>query len=266
MKKPVFSGSCLLLLIFSLSITAHSQAIEGDYMNIDYLMVDRNDISHFESHIESVLKEVQQARVDAGTLKEWFLYQVIYPSTQNPVYNYVSVSRCSNICAFENIPDQIADQYSTSDFDQLMKNFNTLMLPVKSELWRINNQVLRAEHTNPAKYFSMDYMNVTPGMNYAYQMMEDELAKPLHEQRMVNNTMEGWELFRLIIPGGTQYGYNFATGNHYNNLRDFEFGFTDELIRQNHPDTDVNEFFENIEKTRDPVRIEMWKLVDYVIE
>lgn len=267
--ESVMKNTLLLLLLASLVSLipfTHSdaQSQEGDYMHIDYIHIEKEDIGDFISQIEPQIKRLQQARVDSGALNEWYIYRVAYPGSQNTVHNFVSVSICSYICSFEDFHESLSDQFSSDDFAQLIRNYQSFMIPNHSELWRINNNVVREDNLEPSRYFSMDYMKVTSGMEYAYQMMEDEIARPMHEQRMENDAMEAWQLFSLVIPGGSQYGYNYATGNHFKNLKDFEFGFTDELISQTHPNTNVSEFFDNIERTRDPVRIEIWELLDYV--
>jgi uncharacterized protein YxeA len=264
MKKllSLILAICVIPLI--LYSSTYAQAQEGDYMHVDYIHIEKDKIAEFTAQVETHIKRVQQARVDSEGLKEWYMYRVAYPGSQNTIHNFVSVSICSYICSFEDFHDIIREQFSSDVATELIRNYQTWLIPNHSELWRINNNVTRDENREPARYLSMDYMRVRSGMEYAYQMMEDEIARPLHEQRMENDTMEAWQLFSLIIPGGTQYGYNYATGNHFKNLRDFEFGFTDELIRQTHPNTNINEFFENIERTREPVRIEIWELMDYV--
>lgn len=263
MKQLISLLTTLTIIIFSMP-NLMAQAQQGDYMNVEYFMIEKSDIRHFESQVEPIMAKLQKARIEAEALKQWTLYRVAYPSSQNPAYNYVTISICSALCSFENIPEHIQNQFSGDELENLVDNYKDLMIPLKAELWRINNLVVRSDGTVPARYFSMDYMNVAQGMEYVYQMMEDEIARPLHEQRMENDRMEGWALYSLIVPGGTSYGYNFATGNHFNRLRDIEFGFTDEMIRQSHPNTNINEFFDNIERTRDPVRIEIWELVHHI--
>jgi hypothetical protein len=73
-------------------------------------------------------------------------------------------------------PDQT--NYSADEADELMEEYYQLLIPNHSELWRINNSVLSSEDAKPSRYFGMDYMKVRPGMEYAYQMMEDEGARP----------------------------------------------------------------------------------------
>ena len=264
MKKTLLFVLTASLISLFLYTQSNAQSQEGDYMHIDYIHIEKEEMGDFRTQIESQIKRLQQAKVDSGEMTKWYIYRVAYHGSQNTVHNFVSVSICPDICSFNDFNESISDQFASDDLAQLIRSYRHFMIPTHSELWRINNSVVREDDMEPARYFSMDYMNVGPGMEYAYQMMEDEIARPLHEHRMENDSMEAWQLFSLVIPGGSQYGYNYATGNHFKNLKDFEFGFTDELIRQTHPNTNINEFFENIERTRDPVRIEVWELLDYV--
>lgn len=233
-------------------------------MQIDYLDIERQELSNFQNEIETVLKPIQQARINSGNLKYWYVYRVLYPGSQDTDHNFVTVSICNKVCSFENIEDQLTGILSTNEIENLLSRYKEIMIPEFSELWRINNSVLNNDQSEPARYFMLDYMNVGPGSEYTYQMMEDENAKPIHEYRMENDNMEGWELFHLILPRGEEYGYNFATGNYYNDLSDLEFHFNEEILRQSRPDANVAEFFENVEDVRDLVRSEVFELVDYV--
>lgn len=249
-----------ILLFFSNSLYAQ----EGYYMHVDYIKIEKANLSDFMNNVESTFKPIQEARVENGSIEGWYLYRVAYRGTRNANYNYVVVSISDQLLGFEDIYQQIDGHFSESERDAIMDDYNRYLSPNHSELWTINNSVLVSDDAKPSRYFGMDYMQVPSGQEYAYQMMEDEVARPLHESRMETDTMRGWELFSLITPGGTEYGYNFATGNYYNKLSDIEFGFTDEIIRANHPGTNINEFFEEIERTRDLVRSELWEIIDYV--
>lgn len=257
-----FSAVILSLLVSFGFQSAQGQ--QGYYMHLDYIMIEKENVSDFNEHVSSTFKPVQEARVENESIEGWYLYKVAYRGTRNANYNYVVVSISSGLSGFEDIGNQITDHFSANSGAEIMNDYNRYLTPNHSELWVINNSVLNDENSKPSRYFGMDYMKVVSGQEYAYQMMEDEVARPLHEHRMDDGTMKGWELFGLITPGGTAYGYNFATGNYYDQLSDIEFGFTDEIIRANHPNTNINEFFEDIERTRDLVRSELWELVDYV--
>lgn len=262
--KKITLFSIQLLLLALISQLGIGQSHEGYYMHIDYVNVDKDDIPAFESHISNILKPVQESRISDEVISEWYIYKVAYPGSQNPTYNYVVVSLSEELKDFDDSNEQIFNQISEMSDSQISEEFKNMLIPYRSELWRINNSVLTDNSSKVSKYFIMDYMDVHFGMEYAYQMMEDEVALPIHEYRMEIDRMNGWELFSLIVPGGTEYGYNFATGNYYSNLQHFEFGFTEEIIRQSHPGTDVNEINETFSETRDLVRSEVWELIDYV--
>lgn len=257
----VFSFGFILLLT---SVSLNAQHHQGYYMKLDFLDIDRHEISDFKAELENILKPVSEARIQEGALHYWYVYKVLYPGSRNTTYNYVIVSIYDSNAAFENAASYIADQLADTETGPLVSQYNTIMMPEFSELWRINNSVLRTDESKPSRYFMLDYMRVRPGMEYTYQMMEDENAKPIHEYRMENGNMEGWELFSLILPRGDEYGYNFATGNYFSNLKDVEFHFNEEVIRQTSPDVNVAEFFDNVENTRTLVRSEVLELVDYL--
>lgn len=253
-----------LLLFLLISQLGMAQSIEGYYMNIDYISVDKNDIPEFENHISNILKPVQESLINEDVIAEWYLYKVAYPGTQDPSYNYVVVSLSEELEDFDDSSEQIFNRISEMSDSDMTDELQKMLIPYRSELWRINNSVLTAEDSRASKYFMMDYMDVQLGMEYAYQMMEDEVALPIHRHRMDIDQMNGWELFSLIVPGGTEYGYNFATGNYFSEIWHIEFGFTEEIIRQSHTGTDVNEINETFAETRDLVRSEVWELIDYV--
>lgn len=264
MKNILYTLILSLSLSFTFTLSAQSQSHQGLYMKLEFLDIDRDDISSFKSEIENVLKPVNEARIKAGALRYWYAYSVLYPGSQNSTHNFVIVTICDAICAFENIEDHLEGQLSAADLENLIPRFNNIMIPRFSELWRINNSMLRSEEAKPSRYFMLDYMRVRPGLEYTYQMMEDDNARPIHEYRIQNGNMEGWELFSLILPRGDAYGYNFATGNYFSHLRDVEFHFNEEVIRQSSPDVNVAEFIENVENVRELVRSEVLELVDYI--
>jgi hypothetical protein len=264
MKIRSLSLLILLFLQAALFSQSFAQDNQGLYMKIDYLEIDLQELSAFQNDVESVLKPVNEARIEAGSMENWYLYRVLYPGSQNTDHNFVAVSICSELCNNESLSDHL-DEFSEDDNSaEMLSDYYAIMTPNFSELWKINNSIEHEVDNGPAKFLMLDYMNVSAGSEYTYQMMEDENAKPIHQFRIENGDMEGWELFQLILPRGQEYGYNFSTGNYYNDLRDVEFHFNEEVLRQSRPDADVAAFFQNVENVRDLVRSEVWELVTYV--
>jgi hypothetical protein len=250
------------VLLFSLTSTG--QSLQGEYMKVDYLSVASEYEEEFLEQTRTNWKNLQQSRIEEGEISSWKLYKVKFPGSWNTSYNYVSVTSAGSMSAFESSDHRtLAVESSGQSSSSAYRPSQSI---VHSELWVVRNSITKSEDFVPSQYFMMDYMDVPLGREYEYQMFEDEIARPLHEDRMEMDRMNAWELYQLIIPGGVKYGYNFATGNFFNNIEHIEFGFTNELIRANHPDVNLMEFFETIFATRDLVRSELSVLVDYLKE
>lgn len=244
------------VVLFPILLQAQSE--QGLYLKIDYLNVDHTQLTEFKEKIVPQLETHKNDRLSTGDIESWTVYRVLFSGSDSNPYNYVSITTASSLEAFDepnnNQPDQILN-YSEEDMYKLSR----------SELWRVRNSVVDELVAEPSNFMMMDYMSVRLGRELEYQMLEDEVAKPLHEQRMERETMEAWEMYQLIAPGGIYLGYNFATGNYFSNLHHIEFGFNEELIRSQNPDVNLMEFFEQIWSTRDLVRSEIWQRIGYII-
>jgi len=253
--------SLLLVPFVLVTLPLHGQSFEGEYLHIDYLVVQPEAENEFLDHIQANWADQQSERLENEEISGWQLYKVRYPGNPDNRYNYVSVTSANSMTAFESLQTPV-DMDSQSDHRQ--QALKSQISVAHSELWRVRNSVTKEDDFQPSRFMMMDYMNVALGREYEYQMFEDEIARPLHEDRMELDRMNAWELYQLITPGGMNYGYNFSTGNFFNNLEHIEFGFTDELIRANHPEVNMMDFFQTIFSTRDLVQSSLWELIEYV--
>ena len=259
-QKEIIYGSAFLL-IFLTSAVSIAQSDQGAYMHIDYIQVDPEQTQVFDEQIAEMVIPVQRARKENGYIKNWYLYRVTYPGAQNSFYNYVAITISDHLSNFEDVPSQIEGLLiSEGEASTIENNRSIWLIPNHSELWRIDNSVFQNEAVKPSRYISMNYMAVKLGREYEYKMFEDEVARPMHEHRMETDRMKGWELFELIVPGSTEYGYNFATADYYEKLEHLEFGFTEAMIRHFHPDTSIPDFHDIMFTTRDMVRRDILEL------
>lgn len=245
----------LSLLLFPLLLTAQTQ--RGEYLKIDYLTVTQPQMERFTDSVVNQLKEYHSDRVEDGEIDTWTIYRVLFSGSASNTYNYVSITTAASLDSFDELSNTHPNRIQEFS-DQNRYSIN------KSELWSVRNTLSDSTVDVPSNYLMMDYMDVRLGRELEYQMLEDEVAKPLHEQRMDQDIMEDWEMYQLISPGGIDYGYNFATGNYFSSLSHIEFGFNEELIRSQNPNVDLMEFFDHIWSTRDLVRSELWKRIDYL--
>jgi hypothetical protein len=254
-----------LFFLFFAPVILFGQLKEGSYLKIDYLKVENSDYDQFLEGMKSEMKKYQEQRVNEDEIIYWRLYKVTYPGNKTDDYNYVTVTTATSLNPFENESTIARETDDNDQYATIIRSLYPYHKKINSELWVVRNSIQAdSENMEPARFVSMDYMNVTPGREFEYRMLEDEIASPLHRERMNMDQMDKWEMYELLLPGGTEYGYNFATGNFFNRLWHVEFGLTEELIKRTHTDTDVTSIFEQIEDTRDLVQHEMWELVDFI--
>jgi len=247
----------LSLLLFPLLLSAQSQ--RGEYLKIDYLDVSADQMQDFNENVIMQIKEYKNERLASGDIDSWILYRILFSGSASNDYNYVSITSTGTLDSFDEFNNNFTN---TMNLLSQQNKFNIS----KSELWTVRNTISDQIEGEPSNFLMMDYMDVRLGRELEYQMLEDEVAKPLHEQRLENDRMDDWEMYQLITPGGMDYGYNFATGNYFSNLNHIEFGFNEELIRSQNPDVDVMEFFEHVWSTRDLVTSEVWQRLEYSVQ
>lgn len=263
MKKALSLFFLVCIVIFS---TAYAQRGSlDDYKKIDYIEVKDGKLGSFLKLSENQLQAKYRQLIEAGVIKSWALYHTKFPGGEKNRYNFISIATTSDInklIRHFNDPETPLFIPSSKSNSKPAK-INKISRMVKSEIWKVENQLSSDDTTGqPGKYLSMDYMKVAPGKHPDYLMLEDEIAKPIHEERIKNGTMAGWQVYSLLTPDGLQYDYNFSTGNYFDRLSDIEFGFTNEVINQamSGKNANISELFSTIYSTRDMVRVEVWEL------
>lgn len=264
MKKQIFSTFFLLFVAVSFCF---AQTERLDYKKIDYISVENGNDQEFLNTVKGAMSSAYQRLIEAGEIKSWQLYKVNFPGGERSNYNYVNIVTTEDIRSFEDNFSNISSLYFIPNSNE-SDDLNALAGIVDlrgSEIWKVRSMISpeTGETMKPSRYMTMDFMNVAQGRGLEYLMLEDEVAMPLHKERINRDNMTGWEVYSLILPGGTEYGYNFATGNYFDHIEDVEFGFTQELIKQTMPGTDVADLLETIYETRDLVKSELWELITY---
>lgn len=264
MKKRILSTCFFLFFIVSFSF---SQTERLDYKKIDYISVENGNDEEFLNAVKGAMSSAYQKLIESGDIKSWQIYKVNFPGGERSNYNYVNIVTTTDIRSFEKDFSNISSNYfvPNSYEGNELDNLAEIVDLQASEIWKVRS-LLSPESdnsVNTSRFMTMDYMNVAQGRGLEYLMLEDEVAMPLHQVRINQDNMTGWEVYSLILPGGTEYGYNFATGNYFDHIEDIEFGFTQELIKQTMPGTDVADLLNTIYETRDLVKSETWELVTY---
>ncbi|NGP76316.1 hypothetical protein G3570_06715 [Balneolaceae bacterium YR4-1] len=264
MKKRILSTCFFLFFIVSFSF---SQTERLDYKKIDYISVENGNDEEFLNAVKGAMSSAYQALIESGDIKSWQIYKVNFPGGHKSKYNYVNIVTTEDIRSFEDNFSSISSVFfvPNSYEGSGLNNLDEIVELQASEIWKVRSMISpeNGNAVNPSRYMTMDFMDVAQGRGLEYLMLEDEVAMPLHKLRIDQDNMTGWEVYSLILPGGTEYGYNYATGNYFDHIEDIEFGFTQELIKQTMPGTDVADLLNTIYETRDLVKTEVWELVTY---
>ncbi len=213
--------------------------------------------------LEKAWKPVHEARVKAGLALGWYLYRVASPTGSSADHNYVTVAIYPNYAAMENPYPQDLVQKVIAGKD--MDAFNTKTLAardyVRSETWQTEGFTPEPA-AKPAPFLRVEYMRVPGGGDAAYAEIEKQWRK-IHDVRIKDGIMATWGLYSRILPGGSDYPYNYATVSGYTHFKDMN-GLDFAGLVQKAGLGNATELGDRTAKARDLVKAEDWVLVDYV--
>jgi hypothetical protein len=252
-----------LFLLFGLFIgpicsTLSAQSNQDAYLKIDYIYVEPANINIFLSRAETQWVNVQHARVENKKLIRWAIYSVPFRGNHALNYNFVSIEIASH-------PDYFESDGHRAEFQhQIPSTIQSVQEIVHSEIWLTQSTVGKDASEVPARYLNANYMKVTGTRLQDYLDLERIIARPLHQQQMENDRMEGWNFYQLIFPSGSVYPYNFMTADFYRNVSQVENGITKDMIAETHPDLNMDEFDDYANAIRTRVWSDLWELLWHV--
>jgi hypothetical protein len=253
------------LLVAGLLARATPAAAQAPFVTVDYMKVAPGQDDAYLQLEQKTWKPIHEARVKAGNAIGWYLYRVDSPSGSQADHNYVTVAIYGSFEATGNpYPNELISKLIPA---QNLADFNKKTLAardlVRSELWQDFGSLPEAPLAKPAPFLMVEYMKVPPGGFVAYDEVE-KLWKKIHEVRIKEGTLVNWGVYGRVMPGGSDYPYNFATASGYNNYKDLNALDFVSLVQKAGLGMSANEVGDKTAKARDLVRGELWELVDYV--
>ncbi|MEZ4955915.1 MAG: hypothetical protein R2825_20320 [Saprospiraceae bacterium] len=120
---------------------------------------------------------------------------------------------------------------------------------------------LQAQNDN--EYVVVEYMKVKPGMWDKYLECE-QTWKLVHQYRLNQGLINGWQLEQVVFPAGTGTEYDFLTITHYKNWKAVgsDVNWYDAAMKT--LPADKRELAENATLYRDLVKSEIWTAGDVV--
>lgn len=260
--------SLSLSIFFFVLLMFPNKADAQHYFVYQYLKVHPSLESEFLNLELNVWKKMHEKRIKVDVLDGWYFYRLMSPNGTKTEYNYVLIFEYDS-------PEKLAGHFENYgvDYNEVL-NTQEITLALKTpeirdlvyeEVWleldnisRMNGNMYRFQVFNAMKL----RQDVTAD---DYQRLEKEYWKPMHSLRIKNGEMAGWGIYNMIIPGGTERAYQWATVDYYDNFIDI-LANNDVMFQIIHGEKNAATFLEETLNSRDLLRTEVRELIDYTID
>lgn len=234
MKKGVI---LLLTLLFSGMI--HAQDQQRTYLIFEFMKVD-NDQEPFYMETEDFWEGIHKQRVASGDIVGWDLWGLL-PGGEDQGYQYLTVTVFDDPLKMMNAGAGIMESarmaYPDESDEEIEKRIN--MAGGSRDLAvRLFVEVIDSTEDDfemkQGMVASIDLMKAKDGQYMAYEEMESNTFKPVH-QRVVDGGAKGnWQLLRILMPQGSDVYATHMTVNMFDNWNQFinSMGFDAEVSSQ----------------------------------
>tara|TARA_B100000497_G_C7682251_1_gene412873 strand:- start:214 stop:1074 length:861 start_codon:yes stop_codon:yes gene_type:complete len=263
-NKP-FAFILGFVLILS-SIPVQSQTDIGNYFAIQYFKVHPSQENEFIQLHSNVWQKIHAERIENDLLDGWYLFRVIAPQGTNTEYNFLIVQEYDDAEKFSAHFDGYGVNYnnilSTNEIQHALTT-NEISDMTYEEVWTTVDQIMTDNSGQIYKYSVFNSMKMKPGVdNDDYVRMEKEYWKPMHKERIRRNMMFGWGMYTMIIPGGTERNYHWATVDYYHNFMDY-LCETGSIMESIHGKENADKYTEETISKRDLLKAEIRELIAY---
>jgi len=121
-------------------------------------------------------------------------------------------------------------------------------------------EVMAQANTN--LFAVVELMKVEPGQEANYIDLEQQIWKPIHQERVKQGKLVGWILYQVMYTG-TNDIYNYATVNVYSDLKSMENPYDEIDFAKVHPGKDIDEEFNRTLNLRKLVKSQLISRVIY---
>ncbi|GAB4018242.1 hypothetical protein GCM10028808_52170 [Spirosoma migulaei] len=171
--------------------------------------------------VEREWKKVNQAAVDEGKLEGWYMTVKQFTSNPNQTeYDYVTRIVTHEMAIKGASPEAMARIYGDSvqqKMADLQRRDRNTAPVVKIEIWEINDGTYAPKFApDGTQLMVIDRIRRrNPGADYEGTVGQ---LKRLSEERIKRNNLLGWDFSSLIIPNGSEKGYEFSIAQYVSNL------------------------------------------------
>ncbi|MFD2936533.1 hypothetical protein [Spirosoma flavum] len=203
------------------NVRAQSKAPQKTYMYLIYHKLNPGLTIQDALPVEREWKKVNQAAVDEGKLEGWYMTVKQFTSNPNQTeYDYVTRIITHEMAIKGASPEAMTRMYGDSvqaKMADLQKRDRNTAPVVKIEIWEITDGTFAPKFAPDGTQFMVieRIKRRNPGADYAGVVSQ---MKRLSEDRIKRNNLLGWDFSSLVIPNGSEKGYEFSIAQYVTNL------------------------------------------------
>ena len=182
------------------------------FINLDFNKVAPEKTTGYLNLEDSLWKPIQQEHIREGGLAGWNVFRVWFSGTDSR-YNYIvkEVYNKFGDMAYDYGEDVIQKVHPGIHEEKLMQDtYNAREIAEAQSAVRL--AMLRpAMKKEPSRYVLVNYLNIKKSNEAQFEKNVLEIAMPALQDRMGNGFNSGWDLFKVVVPGGDSVPYQYIS-------------------------------------------------------
>jgi hypothetical protein len=112
-------------------------------------------------------------------------------------------------------------------------------------------------------YLKVDYFKAPSENIGEYLFVEQELWKPIHQERLNRGIILGWSFYQVFV-GEPDVPYNYIAVNVFDDFELVDYYGLNEIVAEVYPAKNLNDFYQQTRESREVVRTEIWQVDGFV--
>lgn len=122
-----------------------------------------------------------------------------------------------------------------------------------------NIQTAISQQNSQSLYLKIDYFKAASANIGEYLHVEQEIWKPIHQERLDRGIILGWS-FYAVFTGEPDVPYNYIAVNVFDDFEKIDYYGLNEIVETVYPEKDLSHFYQRTRTAREVVRTEIWQV------
>ncbi|MGW8314630.1 MAG: hypothetical protein ACWGNV_03440 [Bacteroidales bacterium] len=250
--KQVLKYAAVMVALIPFSLAVQSQTVVLEFMKV----TQESEATYLE--VEQAWKKIHQKKVEDGLVAGWQLWRKVHAGYDDP-YQYITINWYDDFAqSMKPLPDGYYEQFFNGPDSEILNQTAGSRVLAHME---VSHQIGGAENNQGASLIVINSMKVRPEDQSDYVQMEMEVFKPLHEEGIRRGLRSHWGIWSNWPYDKGQATYTTVDG--YSDRAQFTAEGED-YFSAVHPDLNMEQVSEKIQKLRKIESVEIWELVESV--